>query len=420
MSGTRTGTRKAADSRILPAMGMIPATRKHRIRKMVWIAVWMVFLGGPVRDLASGGHSTAVTAAAGGAFALFGAVYLVLVFRHTTFPLPAGAVRAMIGALSALAWGLSLTMGGDWLVLFVYVTVASGAVLPERAAIGTVVGLLASIALIGTDFGRHLESDVWASFVIPAALAGTAMVSARKTARAMRELRAAQATVAQLAANEERLRLARDLHDLLGHSLSLITLKSELAGRMLPAQPERAAGQVADIEQVSRQALVDVREAVGGYRRATLGAELAGARTALEAAGIAADLPEPEQARGGTVAGAALDPDSEAALAWALREAVTNVIRHSDATRCSVVLTRHADATACLTVTDNGAGPSGPSTGSGTGSGTGGSGLTGLRERLGPVGGMLEASPGVRGGFTLRATVPVAPTATVRSEEPAQ
>ena len=85
-----------------------------------------------------------------------------------------------------------------------------------------------------------------------------------------RELREARATVAQLAANEERLRLARDLHDLLGHSLSLITLKSELAGRMLPGDPEQAARQVADIEQVGRQALVDVREAVSGFRRPTL------------------------------------------------------------------------------------------------------------------------------------------------------
>ncbi|GAA2072553.1 sensor histidine kinase [Streptomyces albiaxialis] len=410
--GTGRTERAAADSRILPAIGVLPATRRQRVRKMVWIAVWMVFLGGPVQDLTSGGHSAAVTAAAATAFALFGAVYVVLIFRHTTFPLPAGAVRAMVGVMFGLACVLSATMGDVWIVLFVYVTVAAGAVLPERAATGTVAALVLAIAVIGTDFGRHLESDVWVSFVIPAALAGTAMISARKTARAMRELRAARATVAQLAANEERLRLARDLHDLLGHSLSLITLKSELAGRMLPGRPEQAAAQVADIERVSRQALVDVREAVGGYRRPTLAAELAGARTALMAAGIAADVPQPgedgQDGHGGldgTVAGVRLDPEPEAALAWALREAVTNVVRHSDASRCAVVLTLQADATACLTVTDNGAGPSDSAEGNG---------LTGLRERLALVEGVLETAPGVRGGFTLRATVPV------RAEAPAQ
>src|SRR5690606_40803315 len=100
-----------------------------------------------------------------------------------------------------------------------------------------------------------------------------------------------RATAPQRAANEERLRLARHLHDLLRRSLSLIALKSELAGRMLPAPPDLAARQIADIEQVSRQAMTDVREAVTGYRRPRLGSELAGARVALTAAEVRADLP---------------------------------------------------------------------------------------------------------------------------------
>ncbi len=150
--------------------------------------------------------------------------------------------------------------------------------------------------------------------------------------RTMRELREARATVAQLAANEERLRLARDLHDLLGHSLSLITLKSELTGRMLPDHPEEAAQQVADIEQVSRQALVDVREAVSGYRRPTLAGRTRGRphRVAHRRGrgGRAPSLDAP-LAR----ASPGLGPEEEGALAWALREAVTNVVRHSGAQR---------------------------------------------------------------------------------------
>ncbi|NGO69731.1 sensor histidine kinase, partial [Streptomyces boncukensis] len=240
--------------------------------------------------------------------------------------------------------------------------------------------------------------EVWSSFVVPAALGGFALMSARKTVRTMRELREARAAVAQLAANEERLRLARDLHDLLGHSLSLITLKSELAGRMLPGDPERAAGEVADIERVGRQSLVDVREAVSGYRRPTLAVELAGARTALAAAGIEADVPQ--AGPDGAVAGGPLAAGQESPLAWSLREAVTNVVRHSGASRCAVVLVRRPDGAVRLTVTDNGTGPAGAPEGNG---------LTGLRERLALAGGTLATAPGVRGGYTLHATVPAHP-----------
>jgi two-component system sensor histidine kinase DesK len=133
--------------------------------------------------------------------------------------------------------------------------------------------------------------------------------------------------VAALAASDERLRLARDLHDLLGHSLSLITLETELTSRFMDQERyAEARAQVADIEKVSRQALVDVREAIGGYRRPKLAVELAVARTALSAADIAIDvslsLADPRPGLGA---------EEEGALGWALREAVTNVVRHSGA-----------------------------------------------------------------------------------------
>jgi two-component system sensor histidine kinase DesK len=229
-------------------------------------------------------------------------------------------------------------------------------------------------------------------------LVGFAMTGVRQLVRTTIELREARATVAQLAANEERLRLARDLHDLLGHSLSLITLKSELAGRMLPGQPEKAAQQVADIERVSRQALVDVREAVTGYRRPRLGAELAGARIALTTAGVHADLPDQLPLDG-------VPEEKESALAWALREAVTNIIRHSGADRCTVEVLRRQTLDGPLlelSVTDNGSG------GSGKGPGNG---LTGLQERLRTAGGVLEAGR-VERGFRLVARVPLGPAGT--------
>ena len=133
------------------------------------------------------------------------------------------------------------------------------------------------------------------------------------------------------AADEERLRLARDLHDLLGHSLSLITIKSQLARRLLAPDDSPAAVEVADIERVARQSLQDVRHAVDGYRQPSFAAALVGAQAALDAAGIHSTI---EQAVG------TLPTGVDTALAWAVSEGVTNVIRHSRAAACSIRLTR--------------------------------------------------------------------------------
>lgn len=399
----------------LPVIAQPPETRKQKLAKAALISVWMVFLGAPVRDLGAGDHSGAAVAGGVAGLLAFVVGYMALVFRHTAVPLPPRSVATLLGTLYGLGLLLSLTLGDAWLVLFVYVAVAAGAVLPVRQAVSALIGVVVALAAVGTGFGARPWWGVWTSFIIPVVLGGYALMSARRTVRTLRELREARAAVARLAANEERLRLARDLHDLLGHSLSVITLKSELAGRMLPGDPGRAAEQVADIEQVSRQALVDVREAVSGYRRPTLPVELAGARTALAAAGIAADLPAHDSAPAGPRPWERLPAEQEAALAWALREAVTNVVRHSGASRCTVTLDpapadSRADARAegagegsgavTLTVRDDGSGPAG------TGHG---SGLDGLRERLTGAGGTLETSAGERGGFTLRATVPSVP-----------
>ncbi|MFD5315200.1 sensor histidine kinase, partial [Streptomyces ardesiacus] len=300
-------------------IGQRPENRRQKTVKVMWTAIWLAYLGAPVNDLLHGGHAVGVQVL--GWLGLLGFVvwYMLLIFRTGR----GDRTRLVLGSLAVLAAEstvLALGLGREWLVLFVYVAIASGAALPPRLARWTIPGasaLLTALALVvpgGTSF--------IAALLLPALLGGFAMTGVRELIRTTIALREARATVAQLAANEERLRLARDLHDLLGHSLSLITLKSELAGRMLPAHPDKAAQQVADIEQVSRQALVDVREAVTGYRRPRLAAELAGAKVALTAAGVVAELPgEPDRA--------GVPEESEAALAWALREAVTNVVRHS-------------------------------------------------------------------------------------------
>ncbi|WP_079175988.1 sensor histidine kinase [Actinacidiphila rubida] len=378
---------EAADS---GALARVPETRRQALVKLAWVGVWLVYLGAPVSDLADGGHGTLVTAAATLGLAAFVVAYLALVFLRTNTPeKPEPWMYGVLIAQTALSALLSATLGKPWLVLFVYVAVACGAALPFRESRWAVPAVTAVLAAIGAAVDS--PGDLYPALLIPALLGGFAMIGVKQLVRTMRELREARETVAHLAATEERLRLARDLHDLLGHSLSLITLKSELAGRMLPDRPGDAAEQVADIEKVSRQALVDVREAVSGYRRPTLTAELAGARTALATAGIGArvhaDGPPP-----------GLAPDAEGALAWALREAVTNVVRHSGAGTCVVALTTEGGIVT-LTVSDDGRGPAEDQ--------RPGNGLTGLTERLILAGGTLDTGRAGDGGFTLRASVPL-------------
>lgn len=400
-------------------IGRPPTTRRQIAMKLLWICVWLAFLSAPVSDLVGGDHGPWATALGCLGLVTFVAVYLRLFFRHTSRS-PALTLAAWtIAVLIVFATALSLTLGPQWLVLFVYVNVSAGTALTLRAAVRLIPAVTALMAVIGLADGADNAGELVLGLLVPALLGGFAMTGVRELIRTTVELREARATVAQLAANEERLRLARDLHDLLGHSLSLITLKSELAGRMLPGHPEQAALQVADIEQVSRQALADVRDAVTGYRRPTLPGELAGARTALAAAGIAADVPTDAPDADG------LPAAREEALAWGLREAVTNVVRHSGAKTCAVTLTPRqtlAGRFLELAVVDDGRGgadvPSGITSGIASGAETGvkggvkpGNGLTGLRERLAAVDGTLTTGPADGGrGFRLTLSVPLGAT----------
>lgn len=207
------------------------------------------------------------------------------------------------------------------------------------------------------------------------------------------QLREARGELAHLAVTEERLRFARDLHDLLGHGLTTIVVKTELAAKLTDVDPPRAAAELADIQRIARQALADVRETVAGYRGLTLAAEIEGARRVLAAAGVTCVARPPERP---------LPVDVEAALAWVVREGTTNVLRHSHATACEITI-GHVNGAAELHLVDNGvarvAQDAHPASGHG---------LQGLHERLAAVDGTLEAGPGPDGGFRLRAWVPVA------------
>jgi two-component system sensor histidine kinase DesK len=205
-------------------------------------------------------------------------------------------------------------------------------------------------------------------------------------------LRLARDQVAALAAADERGRIARDLHDVLGHSLTTVTVKAGLARRMLEAgvATDRALIEMRDVERLSRQALADITATVSGVRAASLAAELVGAKEALRAAGIDADFP---------LAVDDVEPAYQEAFAFALREGVTNVLRHSaGATRCEVRL-----GDSWLEVRDDGdpwPAATEPSRVAG-----GGNGLSGLSERLTGIGGRLEAGPLPSQGFRLRVEV---------------
>ncbi|HEX3647764.1 MAG TPA: histidine kinase, partial [Pseudonocardiaceae bacterium] len=215
--------------------------------------------------------------------------------------------------------------------------------------------------------------------------------------RTVRELRATQGKMARLAVAEERSRLARDLHDVLGHSLTTITVKAGLARRVLESSTDRqrAIDEVRDVEELARQAMTDVRATVSGYRTASLAAELVGARAALSAAGIDADLP---RAVDNVTAGL------QETFAYVLREGITNVIRHSRASRCQVRL-----GDTWLEVRDDGACGAAEVTSSRESGG--GHGLSGLADRVAAVDGTLEAGPLPEGGFLLRVSVATPPPA---------
>jgi two-component system, NarL family, sensor histidine kinase DesK len=373
--------------------------------RWVFSGVWLVYLISPVIDLFQ--HGGALWIAGGLVIVVaFCAIYMPLLMYHEDRPELAKAGLVTIAVLAALA---CVVYGSGWTPMWIYVSAASGMVLAAIAS--------RQVAFLGVMFvGACYLFFCWISHyglgntlavLLPVLLIGVAMIGFRLQLTLMHELAQARGTVAKLAANEERLRLARDMHDLTGQSLSMITLKSELAAKRLaklPSSAERDAvlTELGDIGRVSRQTLHDIREAVSGYRRPTLAIEVITARNALEAAGIGLDDDPELTLRSGT-----FDPDTEAVLAWCLREAVTNVIRHSRARHCRIRLLEHPGELS-LEVTDDGHGFTRPDEDDQHGlASPAGSGLRGVSERLSAAGGSLSLGPATNGhGFRLTATVP--------------
>jgi two-component system sensor histidine kinase DesK len=200
--------------------------------------------------------------------------------------------------------------------------------LPLNVGVLTV-AVLAATAEISARTIVGWEGEQW-SAAFSTLFAGAAVYAARIAFGRNRDLMAAREEMAQMAVAEERSRMTRDLHDILGHSLTVITVKAELAGRLLGADEDRAAAEIADIERLAREALTDVRATIAGRRAVSLAPELANARGALIAANIEADMPNAVDE---------VPAGNRELFGWAVREGVTNVLRHSKASHCIIRLT---------------------------------------------------------------------------------
>lgn len=306
-------------------------------------------------------------------------LFLVLYFASYRL----GGARALGCAAGILFLGVvfaPVNPGASSFFIYAAAIVAQGG--RRRLAWGLLGGIEAVLAL--ESWWAGLPYYTWVPAAVFTLLIGGISIHGAEVRRANARLRMAQEEVERLAKTAERERIARDLHDLLGHTLSLITLKAELAGKLVERDPERAGREIREVERISREALREVRTAIAGYRSEGMPAELARARLALEAAGVRIEyFTQP----------VALAPAQETVLALALREAVTNVVRHAGAGTCRITLEQTAGETR-LEVSDDGRGGSAPE----------GIGLASMRERVEGLGGRLERR--VETGSSLLITLP--------------
>ena len=272
-----------------------------------------------------------------------------------TWPSRLSLSLIIIGALTAS--GAAFGVGSPGLQLMVFLAVVLAFSLPWQAAVGPIAILTGILFLIPRlmPFWSASE-DAWIALLV----AGGACVFGRYIMEQRRVARILEQRTHELEINEERNRMARDMHDILGHSLTVIALKSELAARLVDVAPDQTRTELDEVQSLARSALADVRATVNSYRELSLAGELARATSVLTSAGVRADLPLTVEV---------VDPELRELFAWVVREGVTNIVRHAHASLCKVKLT-----TDSIEVADDGIGLD--STGTGDGHG-----LEGLRQR---------------------------------------
>jgi two-component system sensor histidine kinase DesK len=261
--------------------------------------------------------------------------------------------------------------------MFVYVAAFIPFVTDSLAiCLGTFAVVCATIIVEGVML--HINPWSWGFGALFTLIVGGTNLFSSQRMRANSKLQMAHEEIEQLAKLAERERIARDLHDVLGHTLSVIVLKSELAGRLFARDPERAAAEIADVEMISRKALSEVREAIRGYRAEGLAAEIKRAHSTLDAAGVTLVCEDKPPT---------LNPAVESVISLVVREAVTNIVRHAHASQCSMRFSAQNGHTS-LIVEDDGRG----------GARLEGNGLRGMRERIEALGGQfaVDGSRGTR------------------------
>ncbi|MWA03688.1 sensor histidine kinase [Actinomadura sp. LD22] len=293
---------------------------------------------------------------------------------------------AALAALGALTVAMNAGFGPDTDPLFALLSIACGLIVPWRYFLPPiVVGAVSGVAAL---MAWRQGGDVFTLWY-GSLSAGIVVAILTRLMAVIIELRDAREELARHAVVEERIRFSRDLHDLLGHTLSVIVVKAEGIRRVAPRDPGVAERFAGDIEEIGREALREVREAVTGYRESGVAAELDKSFETLRDAGIECVIRQ---------SGTALPADADTLLGWVIREGVTNVIRHSGAGRCEIDV-RNDDHELSVEIRDDGRG-------AGDGDEPSGNGLRGLRERLAAGDGIVQVSSRRGGGFRLRATLP--------------
>jgi two-component system sensor histidine kinase DesK len=362
------------DSGVDATVARIAAVDRHhgRRRWMLGALVAQVYLAFVIVDIVTSHHPMPLVVMGVVCAVAFGAVYVVMVAMVFNDSLARRiAVLAALFLLSLPQW---FVIGADLTALWIFIGVAAGALLRPLAAV--VVGVVLALAMLGLDAVASQPLQ-WELAVTLVAL-NLWMIGFAANIRLNIELHRTRDELARTAVTLERERIGRDLHDILGHSLTAIAVKAGLARRLLDRDPASAAAEITDVERLAREALSDVRATAAGYRDVSLAGELAVARSVLQAAGIHPVLP---------TAVDDVSPAGRAVFGYVVREAVTNVIRHSGATRCEIILTPSR-----LEIRDNGVGAGGPRK-------PAGSGIDGLARRVADAGGRFESGPLPEGGF---------------------
>lgn len=314
-----------------------------------------------------------------------GVVYAIFLALYFAIPNTVGRIQQMLltqmFALAFTYFPFNQSASG----LFVYpITILAFMTRSMRLYL-TVLMLTITGILIET-WVFHLQWWTGGMAIFFSVVVGFSNFEYSRTQRAAFQLNRANDEIEHLAQVAERERIARDLHDLLGHTLTVIAIKSELANRVLPSDPQRAAQEMSEVEQTARKALAEVREAVTGYRSEGLAAEIARARQTLLAANVQLTT---------SVEAVELTPALANILCLALREAVTNIVRHASASVATLQVNVVANRW-CLQVQDNGVGVDSAE----------GNGLRGMRERVGKVGGTVDLRRASPAGTALTVWLP--------------